>query len=122
MTAQEPYGWELLLDLKGCDLEAIQDGGRIREFVVRLCDDILGMRRFGEPFAARFGEADPKTAGYSVVQLIETSSVVGHFSEERRSAYLDVFSCRSFDPEKVEAFAREFFGAEDAERRFVVRE
>ena len=30
---------------------------------------------------------DPKTAGYSLVQLIETSSIVAHFSELRRTIY-----------------------------------
>lgn len=122
MTESEPYGWELLIDLHECDAGSIADGERIREFVVRLCDDVLGMRRYGEPLVARFGMADPKTAGYSLVQLIETSSVVGHFSEERATAYIDVFSCREFDPEKVELFARDFFGAGGAETRFLVRD
>ncbi|HLH70176.1 MAG TPA: S-adenosylmethionine decarboxylase [Candidatus Dormibacteraeota bacterium] len=117
----EPFGWELLLDLYGCDEEAIRDEARIRQFVEQLCDEILRMRRVGEPLLLRFGEADPKTAGYSAVQLIETSSIVAHFSEERRSVYLDVFSCRQFDPEQVTRFASQVFRAGHCQSRFVTR-
>lgn len=120
--SQEPYGHHLMLDLYDCDPGAVADREVIVDFATRLCDDHLGMRRFGDPFVGRFGLADPKTAGHSLVQLIESSSVTGHFSEERASAYLDVFSCRPFDPEKVAAFARESFGSRRARRRLVPRQ
>ena len=67
------------------------------------------MRRYGQPLVAHFGEGNPKTEGFSAVQLIETSSVVAHFSEYNRSVYLDVFSCRAYDPAFVERFSSGFF-------------
>jgi S-adenosylmethionine/arginine decarboxylase-like enzyme len=39
----------------------------------------------------------PEAAGYSLVQLIETSAVTGHFCDASGDAYLDVFSCKDFD-------------------------
>ncbi|HZU17292.1 MAG TPA: S-adenosylmethionine decarboxylase [Candidatus Dormibacteraeota bacterium] len=117
----EPFGWELLLDLYECDRQAIQDEAGIRRFVEQLCDEILHMRRVGEPLLLHFGEADPKTAGYSAVQLIETSSVVAHFSEERGSVYLDVFSCRRFDPDQIIRFASRTFQAGRCRSQFVTR-
>src|SRR3954454_17957998 len=91
--AREALGWHLVLDLYGCRLDRMTGRDALAAFVRELCDDVLGMKRFGEPIIEHFGHANPKTDGYSLVQLIETSSVVAHFSEERRSAYVDIFSC-----------------------------
>lgn len=118
---EETWGWELLLDLEDCDLDAISSGEHIRNFAIRLCDDIIDMRRYGDPIVERFGLEDPKTAGYSLVQLIETSSIVAHFSELRRTIYLDVFSCAPYDREKVEAFACEHFGGRVGKAHFIAR-
>ena len=39
-----------------------------------------------------------EAAGYSLVQLIETSAVIGDLCDESGDVYLDVFSCKDFDP------------------------
>ena len=44
----------------------------------------------------RFGDAK-EIAGYSLAQLIETSSVTGHFVDATGEVYLDIFSCSAFD-------------------------
>ena len=67
------------------------------------------MRRFGETLVVHFGE-DERVAGYSMVQLIETSLISAHFANLTNAVYLDVFSCKTYDPEAVAAFARTFFG------------
>jgi S-adenosylmethionine decarboxylase len=118
----EPFGWELAIDLHGCSLDAICDEGAIRQFIIRLCDDILEMRRFEDSLVVRFGANDPKTLGYSFVQLIETSSIVGHVAESRAAVYVNIFSCRAYDPRQVEAFARQAFGASDCRSQFLIRE
>ena len=51
------------------------------------------------PVLAHFATYLPEAAGYSLVQLIETSAVTGHFCDASGDAYLDVFSCKDFDPE-----------------------
>ncbi|MEK6586200.1 MAG: S-adenosylmethionine decarboxylase, partial [Nitrospirota bacterium] len=35
----------------------------------------------------------------------------GHFANETNHAYLDIFSCKGYDPTVVESFSKEFFGA-----------
>jgi S-adenosylmethionine decarboxylase len=117
----EPFGWSLALDLHGCDVGRLNDADHIRGFIVMLCDDVLQMHRFGEPFVAWFGTGSSKTEGYSVVQLIETSSVVGHFAAYSRTAHIDVFSCRSYDAMEVERASVEWFGASGAATTFLVR-
>lgn len=109
------YGQELILNLYDCDLKKISVELSIREFVTFLCDNIIKMKRYGEPLIPHFGHENPITAGYSLVQLIETSSVTGHFSEFKRSCYINIFSCAWFDPEKTAQFCQEYFGAKRAE-------
>ena len=46
-----------------------------------------------------------------MVQLIETSLISGHFANDTNSAYLDIFSCKGYDPAVVEEFSKNFFGA-----------
>ncbi len=110
----EPFGWSTSVDVYGCDVERLESHDAIAEFAVELCDDVLHMQRYGDPIIEWFGLANPKTAGYSLVQLIETSSVVAHFSGDRASAHFDVFSCAPFDPIAVEKFCCEFFGGNRA--------
>ncbi|MDA1044387.1 MAG: S-adenosylmethionine decarboxylase [Verrucomicrobia bacterium] len=53
---------------------------------------------------------------------IETSSVVGHFSELNAAVYLDIFSCKQFDSERVSEFCKSYFQAQRVHPRFIVRE
>jgi S-adenosylmethionine/arginine decarboxylase-like enzyme len=66
------------------------------------------MKRFGETQVVHFGE-DEKVAGYSMVQLIETSLISAHFANQSNATYLDVFSCKAYDPEVVREFSQNYF-------------
>ena len=66
------------------------------------------MRRFGETVIVNFGE-DERVAGYSMVQLIETSLISAHFANLTNTVYLDVFSCKLYDVKIVEEFSTKFF-------------
>jgi S-adenosylmethionine decarboxylase len=114
------YGWELVLDLGGCDLDVITSAERLEVFATELCR-LIGMRAYGPPMVERFGLASAKTAGYTLVQLIETSSIVAHFSDAWRTAYVNVFSCRPFDTEIAAGFVAGFFGAEQVRQRVLER-
>lgn len=108
---EEPYGQELTLDLYGCDLETIQSEELLIDYARKLVE-LIDMVIYGEPVAPYFGTGSIKTAGRSLFTFIETSSITGHFSDYRRSAYLNIFSCKDFDPKFVEDFTVEYFGAE----------
>jgi S-adenosylmethionine/arginine decarboxylase-like enzyme len=116
------FGWELNLDLYGCSAAKIRSRDDIIAFVIELCDKVLDMKRFGEPWAERFGLDRAETAGYSVVQLIETSSIVGHFSELNNAVYLDIFSCKPYDQAKVIDFCCRFFEARQSVDHFIERQ
>lgn len=114
-----PWGWHLVLNLHDCDLERIKSAQVIRQFVIDLCD-LIEMRRFGEPTIVNFGE-DPRVAGYSLVQLIETSNICAHFADESAAVYVDIFSCKKFDPEAAAAFCASTFGAQKSAGTFIAR-
>jgi S-adenosylmethionine/arginine decarboxylase-like enzyme len=103
------WGLASSFDLYECDPATIRDADKIRQFVVELCD-LIQMRRFGETQVIHFGE-DERVAGFSMVQLIETSLISAHFANLTNAVYLDVFSCKLYDPQTVQDFAMEFFGA-----------
>lgn len=105
----EPEVWGIAssIDIYGCTPEKIKDAELIKRFVVELCD-LIDMKRFGETQVVHFGE-DEKVEGFSMVQLIETSLISAHFANLTNTTYLDVFSCKAYDPEIVKNFAQNFF-------------
>jgi len=114
------FGYELVLDLKGCDPGAISSRKKLQEYVDRLCK-LIKMEKYGKALLPYFGEKAAHTKGYSLVQLIETSSITGHFSEFWGTAYINIFSCKAYDHKLAKKFTKEFFGAKSAKNRFIVR-
>ncbi len=110
MEAVEQNVWGIAssIDIYDCDPETIRDAEKIKQFVLELCE-LIEMRRFGETVVVHFGENE-KVAGYSMIQLIETSLISAHFANQTNTTYLDVFSCKPYDPQVVVEFARRFFG------------
>jgi S-adenosylmethionine decarboxylase len=68
-----------------------------------------------------FGE-DARVAGFSMTQLIETSLISAHFANQSNTTYLDVFSCKAYDPKTVVEFSKGFFKAKRVKRHTVIRE
>jgi S-adenosylmethionine/arginine decarboxylase-like enzyme len=103
----ESWGISCSVDVKNCNPDIIRDSASINEYVIQLCH-LIDMKRFGECRVVHFGE-DEKVAGYSMVQLIETSLISGHFANATNSAYIDVFSCKAYDPAIVAEFTKKYF-------------
>jgi S-adenosylmethionine/arginine decarboxylase-like enzyme len=102
------WGLSSSIDLQRCHPDTIRSRKKIQAYVVALCD-LIGMKRYGDCQIVHFGEG--RVAGYSMIQLIETSLISGHFANDTNRAYLDIFSCKGYDPVVVEAFSKRFFGA-----------
>jgi S-adenosylmethionine/arginine decarboxylase-like enzyme len=114
------WGLYTSVDLKGCDPASIRDPEKIHRFIIELCD-LIEMKRFGEPQIVHFGPTE-RVAGYSMTQLIETSLISGHFANETNAAYLDIFSCKEYEPSKAAEFCRDFFGAESVTYQVLFRD
>lgn len=104
---QAAWGVATSIDIYNCDPQTIRSAEMIRKFVVELCD-LIEMKRYGKTVVVHFGE-DEKVAGYSMTQLIETSLISAHFANLTNTVYLDVFSCKPYDPGVVVDFAQRFF-------------
>jgi S-adenosylmethionine/arginine decarboxylase-like enzyme len=109
-VGSQPWGLLSCIDLYGCDPDIIRDAEKIKRFVAELCA-LIQMKRFGETQVVHFGE-DERVAGFSMTQLIETSLISAHFANASNTTYLDVFSCKLYDPDVVAEFAKGFFKAE----------
>jgi len=105
----ENGAWGMLtsIDLEKCDGALIRDAEAIRKYVYQLCD-LIEMKRFGECHVVHFGE-DERVAGYSMFQLIETSCISAHFANETNTSYIDIFSCKAYDPKVASEFTKKYF-------------
>jgi S-adenosylmethionine/arginine decarboxylase-like enzyme len=115
------WGQHLIIDLAGGKLEAIRSADVIARFARELVAAIR-MKAYGEPILAHFAEHSPKAAGWTLVQLIETSSITGHFCDTSGDAYLDVFSCQEFDVATVLDLVEETFAPEHVSTTLLKRQ
>ncbi len=104
------WGRSASLDLHGCDKTLVSDPDHIKRFVRALTKE-LKMKRVGPTEIKRFGHG--KLRGYSMMQFIETSTIIAHFDEKGSRAFLDIFSCKTYNAKKVAEFCKRFFKAKD---------
>ena len=122
---QKPYGYELILDLHGCDPETFNRPS-IEEFFKKLCKQIK-MTRCDLHFWDDVGvspeeqQTSPHTKGTSAVQFILTSTIVIHTLDLMGAVYINIFSCKKYDKDKAEAFSKEWFKASDCRSHFIER-
>ncbi len=121
----EKYGVELILDLHGCDSSKFTRES-IGRYFEQLCE-LIDMKReelvfwddTGVPEDER--QTSPHTQGTSAVQFILTSSIVIHTLDQLGAVYVNMFSCKEFDPKLAERFTADWFGASDCSARFIER-
>jgi S-adenosylmethionine/arginine decarboxylase-like enzyme len=99
------YGQHLIMDCKSCNFDLLSEE-KIKDFFRELVPAI-DMVAFGEPQAHRFGEGDD--VGISGVQFIVTSLIAIHTNDLYRDAYLDLFSCKFYEEEKVVDLFSKYF-------------
>jgi len=116
---QGAWGMLSSIDLHSCNPKIIRDSSKIKQFVVELCN-LIKMKRFGVTTVVNFGE-DERVSGFSMTQLIETSLISGHFANLTNNVYLDVFSCKYYDPKITAEFAKKFFQAKDYKLTYLLR-
>lgn len=119
-TKKPVFGYELILDLSGCDLPVMSSKKKLTEYVNKLCK-LIKMKKYGKAQLPYFGLEKPFTKGYSLLQFIETSSITGHFSEHWRKSYINIFSCKKYDHKLAEKFTQEFFKAKSLKSTFLIR-
>ncbi len=110
MDQSKPWGKSLSLDLHECDHDRLTSGELLKEFVANAVK-VVNMEAHGPTYVDRFGEGDIE--GFSAMQFIKTSSITVHLDEVGNRAFIDIFSCKDFDPQPAIDYAKEFFGAKE---------
>jgi len=113
------YGMELVLEVFGCDLKDLQSKKRIREFLEK-ATQMVKLERYGKPQIKRFMGGNGWDEGYSFFQFLTTSSITGHYIEPDRIAFINIFSCSTFEAEKVTEFTKQFFKTEKVKTKLIV--
>ena len=112
------WGWELQLDCGVCNPKSIRDPLLIKAFARDLVKAI-DMVAYGDPVVVHFGSEDKM--GYTLFQLIETSCISAHYSEDTSSAFINVFSCKPFDKLIVKEIVKNYFEPEVILMNFIER-
>ncbi|MGE4554890.1 MAG: S-adenosylmethionine decarboxylase family protein [Candidatus Paceibacterota bacterium] len=117
---QKIFGQELIMDLYDCNGDIIKSKKKILEYIDKICK-VIKVKKYKKAIVERFALHLDYAAGYSFVQLIESSLVSGHFSELWNRAYINLFSCKTFDVEKAVEFTKKFFEAKKVKKRVLIR-
>lgn len=110
---ENSYGYELLLDLHECNPKNF-DRQNLDSYFCQLCD-LIDMEKCEVHFWDDVGvppeeqQTDPKTKGTSAVCFILTSTIVVHTLDLLGAVYVNIFSCKEFDPDAAQEFTAKWF-------------
>lgn len=119
------YGKEIILDLHNCNPKKFTRK-TIKRYFIGLCD-LIDMKRadlfwwddYGAPKEQR--QTLPHLKGTSAVQFIMTSNVTIHTLDILKNVYLNIFSCKDFDPIKAKKFSERYFGGKAVNFKIIDR-
>jgi S-adenosylmethionine/arginine decarboxylase-like enzyme len=113
------WGYHLIVDAGSCDPVAIESKDTIAAFSKEIVSE-LKMIAYGPPEIVLFGRGGKR--GYTLVQLIETSDITAHFVSSTKDCYLDVFSCKKFDPDMAINTFKRYFNPKTIVKHFIHRQ
>lgn len=122
---EKPYGYELIMDLHGCDA-SIFNRASLDGYFEKLCKAI-DMRKCERYFWDDVGlpeeekQTSPHTKGSSAVQFILTSTIIVHTLDILGAVYVNIFSCKPFDRGVAEKVTRDWFEVTECRTRFIER-
>ena len=115
------WGYHAIFDCSECDKNFIRDENHMREFIKCMVSNAK-MKAYGEPLIKHVILPDnPVLNGYSIVQLIYTSSITCHFLDNTGDAYIDFFSCKKFNPKLIRKCILEYYNPKKITMRFIKR-
>lgn len=114
------YGIEAMFDFHNCDTSKFTAESLV-SFVNQIIE-IADMQAHGDPLIWEDNHAQElHLQGTSVFQFIKTSNIVIHTMTITGLALLNLFSCKTFDPDKVLEFGKEYFQSDNVKLTVVHR-
>jgi S-adenosylmethionine/arginine decarboxylase-like enzyme len=118
-TPDESWGHHLLIDCLELN-KKIDDEKDIKKFFEELIT-ALDMVPLTEFFCVKVNDkVDGR--GISAFQMITTSHIAMHFDDEGNNGFMDIFSCKKFDPRIVLEMVKEHFQPGNMMIQFVYRD
>ena len=124
-SSGEAYGYELILDLHGCDATTFSRES-LDGYFEKLCKaiDMVKCERYWWDDVGVDPEeqqTSPHTKGTSAVQFILTSNITIHTLDLMKAVYVNIFSCKPYDRQVAEDITREWFDAKECHVHFIKR-
>lgn len=121
----EHWGYSIACDCSGlaCHIDLLNSEAYLKDFIKSLLEKV-DMVAWGEPLLMSLSCDDgfpEHLSGYSVVQLIHTSSLTVHINDLTKTMYLDLFSCKSFKNEDVIEVIEHYFKPQNIRVNFLTR-
>ena len=113
------WGYHLLLDLYDCN-DKIDDVAAVETFF----NDIIAELKMKTLTPIMIKKVTGEQGrGISAVQMITTSSITFHSDDDdKRSAYIDLFSCKTFNPKQAVEFTCKYFEPKRHVARLIYRD
>ena len=119
------YGYELILDLHGCNPTTFTRDHLDRYFT-KLCD-LIEMEKCEVHFwddvdvPTEEQQTEPHTKGTSAVCFILTSTIVVHTLDLLGTVYVNIFSCKGYEADVAAEFTKKWFRGEIRNSTFIER-
>lgn len=97
---QQSFGPHLAMDLWGCPQRRLRDLKLHFDFLNEV-PDLIGMTKITQPYVFPYQGLIPSDAGITGVIIIAESHLSIHSFEFKGHTFLDIFSCKTFDTERV---------------------
>ena len=118
---QDAWGYQLILDMEDCS-EMMDNKGYVTKFFKELISE-LDMKELSPIMIVKVDGPDLGSGrGLSAVQMITTSSITFHSDDDKRCIYLDVFSCKKYNPDIVIRTVDKYFSPKRISKKFLYRD
>jgi len=97
------FGPHLMLDLNECNVEKLNDYKLIFNILSDLPDKI-GMTKITQPYVFPYSGLVPEDEGITGIVIIAESHISIHTFPLKKYVFIDVFSCKQFDTDKVSEY------------------
>lgn len=116
-----PWGYHLIIDgITTVDPTLLDSYLYLKGFINDMVEG-LDMKKLGGIHAEYLHTKDPELKGWSLVQLINTSSITVHACTETGKVFIDIFSCKVFSQDAVKDIIRKYFNFHTVTYNFMQR-
>ncbi len=116
MNKKEPEGTHLMVDGKCRNKELISDTGKLSVLLEKLAEE-TGMKIITQPIVVKGTARD----GITGIMVIEESHIAIHTFTEFNLVWIDIFSCKEFDTERIVEYLRKEFRFDSFRKKVLVR-